>query len=225
MNLADYQCKTNNLRQLKHIAVCGNIGAGKTTLCGKLAQHYGWDVRYEEADNNPYLDDFYHDMKRWSFNLQVYFLNSRYSQLLEIQNGDRVVIQDRTIYEDAYIFAPNLFEMGLMEQRDFNNYFSLFKSMVSQIEPPDLLIYLQAGIPTLVSHIQERGRDYEGSMSLDYLRNLNERYENWIKNYTEGNKLIINIDDLDLKNNPEDFSKVLERIDSQIHGLFEPNSH
>ena len=209
------------MRQLKHIAVTGNIGAGKTTLCTKLAAHYGWEVQYEETDNNPYLDNFYHDMKRWSFNLQIFFLNSRYTQLLELQKGASVVIQDRTIYEDAYIFAPNLYEMGLMEQRDFNNYFSLFKSMVSQIRPPDLLIYLKASIPTLVSHIQERGRDYEGSMSLDYLRNLNDRYDNWIKNYAEGNKLIINVDDKDLKNNPEDFAAVLESIDAQIHGLFQ----
>lgn len=218
--MADLYYKTNNLRHLKHIAVTGNIGAGKTTLCGKLAAHYGWQVHYEEAENNPYLDDFYHDMKRWSFNLQVFFLNSRYTQLLEISNGEQIVIQDRTIYEDAYIFAPNLYEMGLMEQRDFNNYFSLFKSMVAKIQAPDLLVYLQAGIPTLVSHIQDRGREYEGSMSLDYLRNLNERYEHWIKNYSEGNKLIVNVDDVDLKNNPEDFATVLEKIDAQINGLF-----
>ncbi len=208
------------MKKLKHIAVTGNIGAGKTTLCGKLADHYGWNVRYEEADKNPYLDDFYHDMQRWSFNLQVFFLNSRYAQLVDIQQGEATVIQDRTIYEDAYIFAPNLYEMGLMAQRDFNNYYSLFKSMVANIEAPGLLIFLQASIPTLVSHIQDRGREYEGSMSLDYLRNLNERYENWIKNYRDGNKLIINVDELDIKNNPEDFSYVLERIDAQIHGLF-----
>ena len=179
------------MSRLKHIAITGNIGAGKTTLCEKLSQHYGWDVQYEDAEENPYLNDFYHDMKRWSFNLQVYFLNSRYKQLLKIKNGDTIVIQDRTIYEDAFIFVPNLHEMGLMEQRDFNNYFSLFKSMLSQIGPPDLLIYLKASIPTLVSHIQDRGREYEGSMSLDYLRNLNNRYEHWIKNYKDGNKLII----------------------------------
>ena len=160
-------------------------------------------------------------MRRWSFNLQIYFLNSRYAQLIKIKDGDETVVQDRTIYEDAYIFAPNLYEMGLMEQRDFNNYFSLFKSMLSQIDPPDLTIYLQASIPTLVSHIHARGRDYEGSMSLDYLRNLNDWYENWIKNYDDGNKLIVNIDDLDLKNNPEDFSKVLNLIDANLYGLFE----
>lgn len=211
------------MKRLKHIAITGNIGAGKTTLCEKLSNHYSWEVNYEDTDENPYLNDFYHDMKRWSFNLQVYFLNSRYSQLLRIQKGDRVVIQDRTIYEDAHIFAPNLHEMGLMEQRDFNNYFSLFKLMLEQIGPPDLLIYLKASIPTLVSHIQKRGRDYEGSMSLDYLRNLNDRYENWINNYTEGNKLIINVDDLDIKNNPEDFSKVLEMVNGQLFGLFGEN--
>jgi len=212
--------KSTNLSQLRHIAVTGNIGAGKTTLCEKLSKHYNWQVQYEEADTNPYLDDFYHDMKRWSFNLQIYFLNSRYNQILKIKQGDKIVIQDRTIYEDAYIFAPNLYEMGLMQQRDFNNYFSLFKSMSSQIGPPDLLIYLKASISTLVSHIHDRGRDYEGSMSLDYLRNLNARYEHWINNYDEGQKLIIDVDSLDFKNNPEHFAHVLEQIDSINHGLF-----
>ena len=209
------------MKKLKHIAITGNIGAGKTTLTAKLAKHYNWNPQFEDAEDNPYLNDFYHDMRRWSFNLQIYFLNSRYAQLIKIKDGDETVVQDRTIYEDAYIFAPNLYEMGLMEQRDFNNYFSLFKSMLSQIDPPDLTIYLQASIPTLVSHIHARGRDYEGSMSLDYLRNLNDRYENWIKNYDDGNKLIVNIDDLDLKNNPEDFSKVLNFIDANLYGLFE----
>ena len=209
------------MKKLKHIAITGNSGAGKTTLTAKLAKHYNWNPQFEDAEDNPYLNDFYHDMRRWSFNLQIYFLNSRYAQLIKIKDGDETVVQDRTIYEDAYIFAPNLYEMGLMEQRDFNNYFSLFKSMLSQIDPPDLTIYLQASIPTLVSHIHARGRDYEGSMSLDYLRNLNDRYENWIKNYDDGNKLIVNIDDLDLKNNPEDFSKVLNLIDANLYGLFE----
>ena len=209
------------MKKLKHIAITGNIGAGKTTLTAKLAKHYNWNPQFEDAKDNPYLNDFYHDMRRWSFSLQIYFLNSRYAQLIKIKDGDETVVQDRTIYEDAYIFAPNLYEMGLMEQRDFNNYFSLFKSMLSQIDPPDLTIYLQASIPTLVSHIHARGRDYEGSMSLDYLRNLNDRYENWIKNYDDGNKLIVNIDDLDLKNNPEDFSKVLNLIDANLYGLFE----
>jgi len=171
---------------IKHVAITGNIGAGKTTLSTLVSQHYGWDVMYEDASTNPYLNDFYHDMKRWSFNLQIYFLNSRYSQLLDIHNGSKTVVQDRTIYEDAYIFAPNLYEMGLMSQRDFNNYFSLFKTMSTQVSAPNLLIYLKANISTLVKHIQGRGRDYEGSMSLDYLRKLNERYENWIEHYKEG---------------------------------------
>ena len=208
------------MENLRHIAIAGNIGVGKSTLCEKLSNHYGWDVQYEDAENNPYLEDFYHDMKRWSFNLQICFLNSRYGQIAQIQAGDRVVIQDRTIYEDAFIFAPNLYEMGLMEERDFNNYFSLFKSMLTHINPPDLLIYLRASIPTLVSHIQSRGRDYEGNMSLDYLRNLNDRYENWIKNYEDGNKLIIQVDDLNVKDKPEDFAKVIELIDAQLYGLF-----
>lgn len=208
------------MSKLKHIAVTGNIGAGKTTLCEKLSAHYKWDVQYEQTDGNPYLDDFYHDMKRWSFNLQIFFLNNRYNQILKIKGGDKVIIQDRTIYEDAFIFAPNLYEMGLMEQRDFNNYFLLFRTMNQQLGPPDLLIYLRASISTLVSHIQLRGREYEGNMSLDYLRNLNDRYENWIKNYDDGNKLIISVDNMDFKNNPKDFASILERIDSILHGLF-----
>jgi deoxyadenosine/deoxycytidine kinase len=206
--------------KIKHVAITGNIGAGKTTLSTFVSQHYGWDVMYEDTGVNPYLNDFYFDMRRWSFNLQIYFLNSRYTQLLNIHSGDKTVVQDRTIYEDAYIFAPNLYEMGLMDQRDFNNYISLFKTMSSQIAAPDLLIYLKANIPTLVAHIQDRGREYEGSMSLDYLRKLNERYENWINNYKEGNKLVITVDDLDFKNNREDFAKIVELIDGQIHGLF-----
>ena len=209
------------MKQLKHIAVTGNIGAGKTTLCEKLSLHYGWEVQYEDTDQNPYLNDFYHDMRRWSFNLQIYFLNSRYNQILNIRRGNKVILQDRTIYEDAYIFAPNLYEMGLMAQRDFNNYFSLFKSMLTQVGAPDLLIYLRANVSTLVAQIQDRGREYEGNMSLDYLKNLNERYENWIHNYEEGNKLIIDIDNLDIKNSPEDLSEVLVAIDSQLYGLFD----
>ncbi len=208
------------MNKLKHIAVAGNIGAGKTTLCNRLAQHYKWEAQFENTENNPYLDDFYHDMRRWSFNLQVFFLNSRYNQIIKIKNGENIVIQDRTIFEDAYIFAPNLYEMGLMETRDFNNYYSLFKTIQAQIGPPDLLIYLKASIPTLVSHIQDRGRDYEGNISLEYLRNLNVRYENWIRNYTEGNYVIINVDNLDWKEKPEDFAVILEVIDKEINGLF-----
>ncbi len=204
----------------KHIAIAGNIGAGKTTLSSQLAKHFGWEVHYEDTENNPYLSDFYNDMKRWSFNLQIFFLNSRYQQVLKIQQGAQTVVQDRTIYEDAFIFAPNLFEMGLMGKRDFENYFSLFQTMSSQVKAPDLLIYLRAGIPKLVQHIHARGRDYEGNMSLDYLKHLNERYENWIGGYREGKLLIIEVDELDFKNNPEDLGLIIEKVSSQLHGLF-----
>ena len=210
----------NNTPNIKHIAISGNIGAGKTTLCAMLGKHFGWDVHYESADDNPYLSDFYVDMHRWSFNLQIFFLNNRYQQVLKILSGDRTVVQDRTIYEDAYIFAPNLHEMGLMSTRDFENYFELFKTMSSQIQPPDLLIYLKASIPTLVSHIQSRGRDYEGNMSLDYLKNLNQRYDNWIENYTEGRLLVISGDELDFKNNPEHLGEVINQVRGELHGLF-----
>ena len=206
--------------EIKHIAIAGNIGAGKTTLCEQLGKHFNWEVHYESTDNNPYLSDFYTDMQRWSFNLQVFFLNNRYRQILDIQNGNKAVIQDRTIYEDAYIFAPNLHDMGLMATRDFENYTDLFELMMSQVNPPDLLIYLKANISTLVSHIQARGRDYEGSMSLDYLKRLNERYENWIKDYSKGNLLIINADEVDFKNNPEDLGKIVNQVRAELHGLF-----
>ena len=206
--------------QIRHIAIAGNIGAGKTTLSEMLAKKLGWDVHYENTENNPYLADFYMEMKRWSFNLQVFFLSSRYQQVLNIQRGNRTVVQDRTIYEDAYIFAPNLSDMGLMEKRDFDNYLTLFECMASQIAAPDLLIYLRASIPTLVEHIQSRGRDYEGSISLDYLKRLNERYESWINNYTSGRLLVINIDNLDFQNNPSDFASVLEMVQGELHGLF-----
>lgn len=205
---------------IKHIALAGNIGAGKTTLTEQLAKHYGWEVNYEDADTNPYLSDFYKDMRRWSFNLQIYFLNSRYAQIINIQNGDKVVIQDRTIYEDAFIFAPNLHDMGLMSTKDFNNYFNLFKLMTSQVRPPDLLIYLKASIPTLVSHIHTRGREYEGNMSLDYLKKLNERYDNWISNYTDGKLLVIETDNLDFKNKTEDLGSIIHKVDAELFGLF-----
>ncbi|HMO39785.1 MAG TPA: deoxynucleoside kinase [Saprospiraceae bacterium] len=211
---------SQNANTLKHIAIAGNIGAGKTTLCTRLGKHFNWDVHYESTDDNPYLSDFYHDMQRWSFNLQIFFLNSRYQQILSILQGNRTVVQDRTIYEDAYIFAPNLHDMGLMSTRDFQNYFDLFKTMSSQIQPPDLLIYLKASIPTLVSHIQSRGRDYEGSMSLDYLKRLNARYEEWIDQYQEGRLLIINADELDFDSNPEDMGKVVNMVQAELHGLF-----
>ena len=207
-------------KKIRHIAIAGNIGAGKTTLTGLLGKHYGWDTQYEDATSNPYLSDFYNDMKRWSFNLQIYFLNSRYQQVLSIRQGEQTVIQDRTIYEDAYIFAPNLHEMGLMEQRDFDNYFDLFKTMSSQVSAPDLLIYLKSDISTLVAHIQNRGRDYEGSMSLDYLKSLNNRYEKWISSYKEGKLLVIDTKDLDFQNVPEDFGMIINKIDRELHGLF-----
>lgn len=205
---------------IKHVAIAGNIGAGKTSLAELLSKHYKWEALYEDAETNPYLSDFYNDMKRWSFNLQIYFLNSRYRQILDIKAGDRTVIQDRTIYEDAHIFALNLHEMGLMSTRDFENYFQLFKTMSAQVGPPDLLIYLRASIPTLVDHIQSRGREYEGSMSLDYLKRLNKRYEEWIQKYREGRLIIVNADEIDFIKNPEDLGKVIEMIDSELYGLF-----
>lgn len=207
-------------KKIRHIAVAGNIGAGKTTLSEMLSNHYDWTVMYEDTNTNPYLSDFYNDMKRWSFNLQIYFLSSRYQQILDIRAGDKTVIQDRTIYEDAFIFAPNLHDMGLMAERDFSNYFELFRLMSTQVAAPDLLIYLQSSIPTLVEHIQKRGRDYEGSMSLDYLKRLNEKYENWINNYNDGKLLIINVDNLDFKSNKEDFGSIIEKIDKELFGLF-----
>lgn len=205
---------------IRHIAIAGNIGAGKTTLSTLLGQAFGWDVHYESTEDNPYLSDFYSDMQRWSFNLQIYFLHNRYSQILGIQQGDRTVIQDRTIYEDAYIFAPNLHNMGLMATRDFDSYLKLFRTMTSQIKAPDLLIYLKAGIGTLVKHIEKRGRDYEGNMSLDYLKRLNERYEEWIGNYKEGNLLIIDADTVDFANNKEDLGKIINMVQAELHGLF-----
>jgi deoxyadenosine/deoxycytidine kinase len=204
----------------KHIAIAGNIGAGKTTLTTELARHFNWHPHYEDVEDNPYLSDFYHDMHRWSFNLQVYFLNSRYRQILNIQNGARTVIQDRTIYEDANIFAPNLHEMGLMTRRDYENYRSLFELMMQHVRPPDLLIYLRASVPTLVDHIQTRGRDYEGSISLDYLKRLNERYDNWISTYKEGKLLVINSDQTDFLNRKEDLGDILTKIRAELHGLF-----
>jgi len=208
------------MSEIKHIAVSGNIGAGKTTLSEMLGKQFGWEVHYEDANANPYLSDFYNDMNRWSFNLQIYFLNSRYRQILDIQDGDRVIIQDRTIYEDANIFAPNLHEMSLMDQRDFDNYRTLFDIMTSQINPPDLLIYLKASIPTLVGHIQKRGRDYEGNISLDYLKRLNKKYNDWIKTYSRGKLMVIDCDQTDFLGNPEDFGKIVQQINSQFYGLF-----
>jgi len=203
-----------------HIALAGNIGAGKTTLTELLAKHYKWSPHYEDVDENPYLNDFYEDMQRWSFNLQIYFLNSRFKQVVDIRSSSKTVIQDRTIYEDAEIFAPNLHAMGLMSTRDFNNYHSLFQMMSKLVQAPDLLIYLRATVPTLVNQIQKRGRDYESSIRIDYLKQLNERYEAWVNRYKAGKLLIIDVDRIDFQNNPEDLSNVIDRIDAQIHGLF-----
>ena len=203
-----------------HVAIAGNIGAGKTTLTGLLAKHYKWEPHYESVAENPYLDDFYGSMERWSFNLQIYFLNSRFRQILEIRESGKNIIQDRTIYEDANIFAPNLHAMGLMTNRDFSNYESLFELMERLVSPPDLLIYLRASIPTLVGQIHQRGREFENTISIDYLSRLNERYEAWISTYTKGKLLIIDIDNLNIVDNPEDLGSVIDRIDAQIHGLF-----
>jgi deoxyadenosine/deoxycytidine kinase len=203
-----------------HIAIAGNIGSGKTTLTTKLSEHYGWEPHFEDIENNPYLNDFYDDMQRWSFNLQVYYLNSRFTQIQEFKSGEKSVIQDRTIYEDAFIFAPNLHSMGLMTSRDFENYFSLFNLLESFISAPDLLIYLRASVPTLVEQIQQRGRDYEESIRLDYLKRLNERYEAWISSYDKGKLLIIDVDDNNFHTDQEDMGKIISSIDAEINGLF-----
>jgi len=203
-----------------HIAIAGNIGSGKTTLTRLLAKQYNWEAHYEDADDNPYLNDFYEDMQRWSFNLQVFFLNNRFNNVLSIRKSGKTVIQDRTIYEDAHIFAPNLHSMGLMSSRDFNNYFNLFQLMSSLIEPPDLLIYLRASVPTLVNQIQKRGRDYENTIRLDYLTRLNERYEAWVSNYDLDKLLIIDVNNLNFNDNPKDLSFIIDKIDAEIHGLF-----
>ena len=202
-----------------HIAVAGNIGSGKTTLTRLLSKHFGWKPHYEEVDNNPYLESFYEDMKRWSFNLQVYFLNSRFRQVLDIRNSGQDIIQDRTIYEDAYIFAANLYDMGLMETRDYENYRSLFELMSSFLEAPDLLIYLRASVPTLVRQIQKRNRDDEQSIRLDYLNALNRRYEDWISKYSKGKLLVIESDNIEIEN-PEDLGGIIDRINASLNGLF-----
>ena len=203
-----------------HIAIAGNIGSGKTTLTGLLAKHYGWDAHYENADNNPYLDDFYSNMQNWSFNLQIYFLNERFRQIQEIRNSGSTVVQDRTIYEDAYIFAENLHSMGLMSMRDYTTYRSLFDKMISFIQPPDLLIYLRTSVPTLVRQIQKRGRAYESGIRLDYLSKLNERYENWINRYILGKLLVVDVDTVHFDETPEDLRTVINRIDALLHGIF-----
>jgi deoxyadenosine/deoxycytidine kinase len=203
-----------------HIAVAGNIGSGKTTLTNLLSRHFGWQAHYEDVDDNPYLDDFYNDMQRWSFNLQIYFLNSRFNHILEIKKSDKTIIQDRTIYEDAYIFAPNLHAMGLMSTRDFENYFTLFNLVSSLIDPPDLVIYLRASVPTLVKQIEKRGRKYEDNIRLDYLRKLNERYESWIEAYNLGKIMVIDVDSTNFIDKAEDLSQVIDKVNAELHGLF-----
>jgi len=203
-----------------HIAIVGNIGAGKTTLTELLSKSYGWDPLFEAVDNNPYLEDFYNDMKRWSFNLQIYFLNSRYRQILDIQKLGKNVIQDRTIYEDAYIFAENLHDMGLLTTRDYENYRAIFDNMTAYIKPPDLLVYLKASVPTLVNNIQRRGREYESGIRLDYLSKLNEKYQKWINGYKLGKLLIIDKDAIDFANSTEDMATVIQLIEREINGLF-----
>jgi deoxyadenosine/deoxycytidine kinase len=204
----------------KHIAVAGNIGAGKTTLTELLSKHYKWIPQFEDVDHNPYLNDFYDDMPRWSFNLQIFFLNGRLNQLLEIYSGTETVIQDRTIYEDAHIFAPNLHDMGLMSKRDYNNYFQFFQTLKRMVQPPDLMIYLQASVPTLVGQIQKRGREYEENIRLDYLKRLNDLYNKWIDGYKEGGLLVIDVDKNKFAENEEHLGEIITRIDGQLYGLF-----
>ena len=203
-----------------HVAIAGNIGSGKTTLTSLLSKHYGWEPQYEDVDDNPYLNDFYKDMQRWSFNLQIYFMNSRFGQVQEIHKGDKNVIQDRTMYEDAHIFAPNLHAMGLMSTRDFENYQSLFNLMNNFIPAPNLMIYLRSSVSNLVDQIQKRGRDYENSIRIDYLSRLNERYEAWISSYNQGQLLIIDVDGLDFQENKEDLNCIIEKIDIKIKDIF-----
>jgi deoxyadenosine/deoxycytidine kinase len=204
-----------------HIAIAGNIGSGKTTLTELLAKHFGWEPHFEDVESNPYLHSFYEDMQRWSFNLQIYFLNSRFRQIVTIRNSGKEVIQDRTIYEDAYIFAPNLHSMNLMETRDYENYSALFELISSFIKPPDLLIYLKSSVPNLVQQIQKRGRVYEESIRIDYLKSLNERYETWISRYNLGKLLIVNVDEINFADNPKDLGWIIDRVNAEIHGLFD----
>ena len=204
-----------------HIAIVGNIGAGKTTLTEMLASHFKFEPQFEAVDNNPYLEDFYSDMKRWASNLQIFFLNSRFRHIVKLQETGIDMIQDRTIYEDAYIFAENLYDMGLMSARDFENYSNIFQSIIHYIKPPDLLIYLKASVPTLVNNIQKRGRDYESAIRLDYLSKLNDKYDKWINNYKDGKVMILDKDNLDFTTNPEDLGNIIQKIEAELFGLFE----
>lgn len=209
------------MSKLRHIAVCGNIGSGKTSLTEKLAKHYGWNPLYESVDTNPYLRDFYADMTKWAFHVQIYFLNSRFRQVNEIQGSDKPTIQDRTIYEDAYIFAANLHKSGHISDRDYRSYLDIFHSMITFVKPPDLLIYLKAGVPKLVRQIEKRGRDFEYAITLDYLRQLNKQYEGWISSYRDGKLLTIDVDHLDFVENVDDFSFVVGKLDYELNNLFD----
>jgi deoxyadenosine/deoxycytidine kinase len=208
------------MNKLRHIAVCGNIGSGKTTLTAKLSKHYGWNPLYESVDNNPYLRDFYEDMTKWAFHVQIYFLNSRFRQVNEIKGNEKPTIQDRTIYEDAYIFAANLHQSGHISERDYKSYLDIFHSMITFVKPPDLLIYLKAGIPKLVRQIEKRGRDFEYSIKLDYLRQLNRHYESWIGSYNDGKLLVIDVDHIDFVENIDDFGSIVNKIDLELNNLF-----
>jgi deoxyadenosine/deoxycytidine kinase len=202
-----------------HIAIAGNIGSGKTTLTKMLAKRYGWSPHFEPVDNNPYLEDYYNDMKRWSFNLQIYFLSKRFKDVVEISRSDKAIVQDRTIFEDARIFAPNLHDMGLMSDRDFQNYSELFDLMISLVKLPDLMIYIRASVPRLIEHIQQRGRSYEQTIRIDYLKGLNDRYEEWIRDY-KGKLIIVEGDTCDFQDNPRDFGRIADQIDAELFGLF-----
>lgn len=202
-----------------HIAIVGNVGAGKTTLTKLLANHLGYEPMFELVDENPYLEDFYNDMKRWSFNLQIYFLNSRFKQVMEIQNSHNHIVQDRTIYEDAYVFAENLHEMDLMDSRDYENYLSIFDSIMASVKAPDLLIYLRASVPTLVDHICRRGREYEVGIRTDYLSKLNEKYDHWINQYKQGKLLILDKDHLDFTNRSDDMNDIIQKVEKEIFSV------
>lgn len=202
-----------------HIAIAGNIGSGKTTLTKMLAKRYGWSPHFEPVDNNPYLEDYYNDMKRWSFNLQIYFLSKRFKDVVEISRSDKAIVHDRTIFEDARIFAPNLHDMGLMSDRDFQNYSELFDLMISLVKLPDLMIYIRASVPRLIEHIQQRGRSYEQTIRIDYLKGLNDRYEEWIRDY-KGKLIIVEGDTCDFQDNPRDFGRIADQIDAELFGLF-----
>ncbi|UXE65702.1 MAG: deoxynucleoside kinase [Chryseotalea sp. WA131a] len=208
------------MKNLKHVAVAGNIGSGKTTLTAKLAKHYGWTPLYESVDHNPYLRDFYDDMTRWAFHLQIYFLNSRFNQVRQIRESEKAIVQDRTIYEDANIFAANLHKSGHINDRDYQSYLDIYHSMINFVQPPDLLIYLKADIPKLVQQIQKRNRDFEFNIKLDYLKTLNEHYENWIRNYKQGKLMIVDVNKMDFVENIEDFAYIIGRIDLEVNSLF-----